>query len=140
MATTTISSSRSLTIPAAYIEDARLAIIDELRSDIDALGQEHVFAEDRANSLRILRRDQQLLDQLGDDVDTIVSAVEDRVSDPIVNMLDQMVRRVTGRLEEACVYAPVPLDDVLELTDRLRWAAHESIRLTPELDGKRTVA
>ena len=51
-------------------------------------------------------------------------------------MLDQIVRRVTGRLEDACVYAPVPLDDVLELTDRLRWAAHESIRLTPELDGK----
>ena len=71
---TNISSDRSLTIPAAYIEDARLAIIDALRSDVDALGQEHVFAEDRANSLRILRRDQQLLDQLGNDIDTTVSA------------------------------------------------------------------
>jgi hypothetical protein len=136
-----------ITIPAEYLEDVRSALVSEINQDSDALQVNQASLlekngelnrEDRDASVRWLRNDLQLLDQLLDGSEAR-KVTADR--DALIEVLQAMVRVLAGRLTDVCEYAPVPLGDVVELSARLRWAADEAIRLHPGLaerpsDGK----
>jgi hypothetical protein len=135
---TTISSNRSLakiTIPADYLEDVRSALVSGINNDSDALRSDHqevldgrgVGREDRAAAVRILREDLQLLDQVLDaSGDTTIRG--DR--DALVHVLEATVSVLSGRLADTSQYGPLPDLDVLELSYRLQWAAHEIGRIS----------
>jgi hypothetical protein len=42
-----------------------------------------------------------------------------------------MVRALSARLERLSVYGPLPMGDVLDVAERLRWATEEAIRICP---------
>jgi hypothetical protein len=133
---TTLVEQAAVTIPAAYLEDVRCALVEEIESDSGALtvDQAHLVASgrsgtgriDRDGAVGILSKDLQLLAQLLDATDdTQVTAEPATISET----LQATVRVLGRRLSTACRYAPVPLGDVVELSARLRSAADEAIRL-----------
>jgi hypothetical protein len=132
----------AVTIPAAYLEDVRSALVDEIDSDSDAIAVDQadlreseidrleMHQADRDAAVRMLSRDLQLLAQVLDATDdTTVTG------DPssIAEALQATVRVLSRRLNDLCGYGPLPLGDVPELAARLRWAADEAIRIEPEL-------
>jgi hypothetical protein len=128
-----------ITIPAEYLEDVRSALVSEINQDSDALQVNQATLlekngelnrEDRDASVRWLRNDLQLLDQLLDGSEAR-KVTADR--DALTEVLQAMVRVLAGRLTDVCQYGPVPLGDVVELSARLRWAANKAIRLHPHL-------
>lgn len=135
-----ITSSRpavTITIPSDYLEDARSALVREIDDDSNAIRSNHedvlrgsdVGGADRAGSVRILREDIQLLDQVLDaSGDTTVTGEPGAVT----HALDAMARVLSARLEDACGYSPMPMGDVLDVAAELRWAADEAIRIDPE--------
>jgi hypothetical protein len=134
MATAAAAPSASVTIPAGYLEDARRALIAEIHDDGDAMRRDPSELE---GSARILRRDVRLLDQLlGATEDTTVVSERDKTSDPIAEMLEGIARALSKRLERVSQYGPVPMGDVLDIAERLRWAAQEAIRVCPDLDSR----
>jgi hypothetical protein len=123
----------TIVVPAEYLEDARRALAVEIRDDSAALRD----PSERESSARILRRDVRLLDQLlAATEDTTVEAEKDRISDPIADMLGEMVRVLSKRLEVVRRYGPVPMGDVLDIAERLRWAAEEAIRVEPDVNHR----
>jgi hypothetical protein len=148
MATTAPSpKSVAITIPADYLEDVRTALIVEIENDGNALqtNQEAVTSssrkedlgrEDRASSVRLLRNDVRLLDQLLD------ASGQTKVSadwETLTEVLQAMVRVLSSRLVDECGYAPVDMVAVLDLAGRLRWAARESAGIDGR-DGSEAVA
>jgi len=149
----TISSSSSdpvtITIPGDFLEDVRTALIAEIDNDSDAIRADHeevlsadrpewaaTCQVDRAAAVRILREDMHLLDQvLQADGDPMVMGERSAVT----HALEAVVRVLSGRLVDACVYAPIGMGAVVELSAAMRWAAEEAIRIEPALD-ERTVA
>ncbi len=129
----TISSHPvGLTIPAAYLEDVRTALVAEINSDSEAIRTDQkavlegssVGSEDRGAAVRILREDMQLLDQaLSASGETTVVTGERAA---LVHALDAMVRVLSARLVYQCEYAPVEMAAVAELADRLRWSAEQA--------------
>jgi hypothetical protein len=132
----------TIRIPAAYLEDVRCALVDEIDSDSGALAvnqaalveskadRVEMHLADRDASVETLARDLRLLAQLRDATgDTKVTGDVDTLT----HTLEAMVRILGRRLTDVCQYGPIPLGDVLELTARLRWAANEAIRLEPGL-------
>lgn len=128
-----------LTIPAEYLEDARSASIAEVHEDTSRVYTD-ADTDERDSDMTILRRETQLLDQLLDATgQTTIEAVQDGTCDPIAEMLQTMIRQLSGRLERLCVYGPLPLAEILDIIERMRWAAAETVRVCPALD-ERTVA
>ena len=125
----------TLKIPAAYLEDARKASATEIALDGEYLRD--AGPEDRPGSIKMLEREVRLHAALcATDGDVEVSAEQDNTSSPIEHMLDQVVRILAGRLDEAKGYGPVPMGDILEIADQLRWAATESLRMQPSRDDR----
>ncbi len=120
----------TITIPAAYLEDAQTALMSEIHGDGESLdGQPPI---ERATSTLILKRDMQLLEQLLDaSSDAVLEAEDDQISHPILMTVETMIRRLIGRLDRESVYAPLPLAAMLPLVDELRWAMSEAVRLNP---------
>jgi len=58
------------------------------------------------------------------------------VSSPVVHILEDVVRLNSERLHDLAQYGPLPMGDVLDVAERLRWAAEEAIRIEPELATK----
>jgi hypothetical protein len=110
----------ALTIPAAYLEDVHYALDGAIDTEIDV---------DRGLSKGL----QLLLDQLLDAADTTKVTAE---PDTISAMLREIVLVLSGRITGACESDPFPTGDVVELAERLRWAAVEAIRINPGLDGE----
>ena len=137
----------TLTIPAAYVEDVRSALVDEIENDSDALTvNQAALAESRADRLEmhladrdasvgILARDLRLLEQLRD-----VSGETDISGDvdTLAHTLEAVVRVLGRRLTDVCQYGPIPMGDVVDIAARLRWAAEEAIRADPGLDHRLT--
>lgn len=122
----------TITIPAAYLDDVRAALANEIREDGDRLCSDR---EDRAGAAQHLHRDMHVFDQLLDaSGDAEITASHDTFSSPLVAMLEAMVRELVGRLREEMDYAPLDMAAVRELADRLRWAADEALRIQPGLD------
>jgi hypothetical protein len=150
MATITTSSA-SIKIPADYLADVRSALIGEIAIDADALrvNDAGVCDEDRDSAARILQRDMPLLDallaaialyaEMERDDDVTLTAEHDSLSDPLVAVLEGMVRQLAKRLRDAAQYAPVPMGEILDLTERIRWAADEAVRITPAVGDRLTV-
>jgi hypothetical protein len=130
MATTAPSPKLvAMTIPADYVEDVRTAVIAEIEEDGNFLqtGQE----QDRADTMRLLRNDVRLLDQLLDaSGQTSVTSSSETLSE----VLQAMVRLLSSRLVDACGYAPVDMAAVLNVARRLQWAAEEFPDLPFERD------
>lgn len=145
MSTTTAPTDRpaTLTVPAAYLEDARNAAAREVNSTGDMLRENHAdylrrgdTPDDRDSAACILARDTQLLNEiLSAEGEIVLTSAQDRQGCPLVEMLEQMVRVLAERLSEAAGYAPVAMGDVLQVTERLRWAATEAIRIEPSIAG-----
>jgi hypothetical protein len=130
----------TLTIPAAYLEDARTAITREIEIDADVLRDQQVEAirspksASVDSSAEILRRDLALLDEmLGVTDDVTVTAPHDGCSSPITNMLQAMSRVVAKRLRDEAQYSPLDMGAVLEISERLAWCAREAIQIEPRL-------
>jgi hypothetical protein len=133
-ATQDSTQSVEIKIPAEYLEDVRTALIAEIENDSNALEtnqealtsstrNEDVGRADRDSSVRLLRADVRLLDQLLD------ASGETKVSADWATLhegLQSMVRVLSSRLVDECGFAPVDMEAVLELADRLRWAAEQS--------------
>jgi hypothetical protein len=133
-ATQDSTQSVEIKIPAEYLEDVRTALIAEIEHDSNALEtnqealtsstrNEDVGRADRDSSVRLLRADVRLLDQLLD------ASGETKVSADWATLhegLQSMVRVLSSRLVDECGFAPVDMEAVLELADRLRWAAEQS--------------
>jgi len=123
--------SAEITIPADYLEDVRTALAAELvngsnalRTDQEAVVSEssEVHREDRDAAARLLGNDVRLLDRLLNvGVETTVSAERQTLH----GALEAMVRLLSARLVEEAGYAPIDLDAVLGLAERLRWAGEE---------------
>ncbi len=123
----------SLTIPAAYLDDARRAIVGEVYDDSDALHNDPGAGTDP----RILLRDVRLLEQLaGASADVELEADQDRVSDPLLHLLEAMARELSKRLASVSRHGPMPMGDVLDIAERLRWAADEAIRICPAVGDR----
>jgi hypothetical protein len=122
----------SLAIPAAYLEDARAAAVAEVFEDSDSLKGLRYVDLIEPRSTEILRRSLGLLDNLlalrGE---TTVEGTADGTSSPLAHMLETMIRQLAGRLERLGNYGPLPLGDMLDVIEELRWAAEEAIRITP---------
>ena len=137
----TISSEQGqsieIVIPAAYLEDARKALSIEIALDAESIADDDPL--ERQSTVEILQRDVRLQQQIAAaEGDVTVSAEQDRVSSPIVHMLDQIVRVVAKRLDDAKEYGPVPMGTILDIAGELRWAANEAIRIAPsEFDWRR---
>lgn len=129
MATTITTSQVTLTVPAAYVEDFRAALVREIETATGLLGD----SDPLEMGVEILSRDVRLLDQLpGRGVGEVeLTAEHDKTSNPVLHALEALVHVLTERLEKAAGYGPLPMGDVLELTERLRWAAQEAIRIEP---------
>lgn len=124
-------SDATITVPAAYLEDARVALVGEIEIDGTVLRAADA-QEDREASARILQRDLRLLEELLHATgDITVTAEHDRVSSPLTGMLDGMVRVLSERLRDVAEYGPIPMGDVLDVAARLRWVAEEAIRIDP---------
>ena len=107
----------AVTIPSAYLEDVRCALAEQINVEIDL--------EQDGSTMGHLRHDLQLLsDQLLDAADDLKVTAE---PDTISAMLRATMIVLNGRIREACESAPFPAEDVVELADRLRWAAVEEI-------------
>ena len=120
----------AVTIPAAYLEDVRCALAEQIDVEIDL--------EQDGSTMGHLSDDLQLLtDQLLDAADdTKVTAEPDTISAMLRATMIVLNRRITGE----CESAPFSTGDVVELAERLRWAAVEAIRIDPRparrLDGE----
>lgn len=147
MATITTSSA-SIEIPADYLADVRSALIAEIADDAKALRVNDANSysdEDRDSAAKILQRNMPLLDtllaatalyaEMKRDDDVTLTA---ETSAPLLHMLEAMVRQLVKRLRGAAQYAPMPMGEVLDLTERIRWAADEAIRITPEVGDRLT--
>lgn len=120
----------TITIPAAYLEDAQRALMYEIRSAGEALDGQP--PEERPSSMLILQRSTQLLERLlGATTDVTLEAEDDMISNPILHMIEAMIRRLVGRLDELGVYGPLPIGEMLPLMDELRWTMAEAARLNP---------
>lgn len=143
-----MTAPATITIPAAYLEYARSAIIAEIQQGskyIDT-NQDAILAADTpewaktcrldlASSVRFLHADMSLLEQLldADGVDTKITGEHGAVT----TTLDAIARVLSNRLDDACGYAPVPMGDVFELSAAMRWAAEEALRIDPGLDERK---
>jgi hypothetical protein len=125
----------SITIPAAYVEDARLACLANVRED--GVRLEEADEIDRSSGAIMLTRNTRLLEQLLDaSSDLTVLAEHDHTSSPITEMLEALIRHVVGRLDRECVYCPLPTGEMLHLVAELQWAAGEAVRICPALDSQ----
>jgi hypothetical protein len=125
-----------ITIPAAYLEDVRTAVIAAVRDDGTMLQSNHqevldgsvVATEDRVSTVRCLVEDLSLLDQvLAADSETTVTGD----SCAIGHVLQRLARVFIDRLIDETQYTPVPMRAVLDLTSQVQWAAGEAIRVCP---------
>ncbi len=127
-----------ITIPAAYLEDARSA----LTMDINALRDYETAnvpsgptgPEDRARALRLLANEITLLKHLHAVCgDTEVTAE----SDTITKALQATVRVLADQLGAIAEGTPIDMGTVLEVAACLRWAAENAIQLDPDLDERK---
>jgi hypothetical protein len=133
------SSQATVTIPAAYLEDARTALVTEIADDSKSL-QGRTERDDCASSALILRRDLRVLDEvLGATDDVKLTAEHDRTSSPLLHLLEEMVRQLVKRLHNTAQYGPIPMGELLDLTEQVRWAAREAIRIEPAVGNRLTV-
>ena len=128
----------TLKIPAAYLEDARSAVVAEIVSDGDMLHTNHQSAlegrfggmtEDRTSAAATLHRDMRLLDQI---VDADGEVTLEGESGDLWFVLEEVVRLLAARLDEAKEYSPIDMAAVLNIAKQLRWAAEESSDLYQE--------
>jgi hypothetical protein len=136
----------AVTIPAAYLEDVRSALVEHIEMDADALRADHaavvaavgaqdaeLHRSDREGAVDSLSKDLWLLEQLrGANSDTKLTGEAGTLS----FTLEATVRVLNGRLKDVCQYGPLPMGDVVELSARLRWLAGEAIRIYPGLDHR----
>ncbi len=59
-------------------------------------------------------------------------------ADPLVHVLEGLIRLLEERLREAAQYGPLPMGDVIDIAAELRWAAEEAIRMLPQLATRLT--
>lgn len=124
----------SLTIPATYLDDARSALLALLAEDNQALQEAE---EERKPRAVTLQRNARLLAAVSDATgDLELTAESDRISNPLPDVLEQIVRQAAERLTHAVQYAPMTMRDVLDLAERLQWAAREAVRLEPSMDKR----
>lgn len=133
------ASESVITIPAAYLEDVRAALVAEIKSTSESLALDQVAllsasgdraelcAADRDNALRLLRKDVEALDELRQaHGETRLAADAGNV---LAFLLEAMVRLLAERLNEECNFGPLDMGAVFEIAERLRWAATATNRL-----------
>jgi hypothetical protein len=138
MATISSEQDRSAAVAIAteYLEDVRTALVAEIKSDSEMLCVDHQEVlddktygpEDRAAAVRHLHQDMGLLDQVLD-ADGETALTGDRSA--VGHVLERVARVLIARLVEQAEYGPMPMRAVLDLTDRVQWAAREAIRVAP---------
>jgi hypothetical protein len=135
---TASGQSAKVTVPAAYIDDLRSALVAEIASGADSLRtaqaetlaadgkRRELRSEDRDSALRLLDTDVQLFNAVRyTDGDSELRA------DPgaLWHVLEEMGRVLTDRLRGQFEYTPVRMQVVIELAERLRWTAEEALSL-----------
>lgn len=129
----------TLKIPAAYLEDVRSAVIREIVGDSKTLriNHESVLAgtldgdtEDRTSAAAQLERSTGLLNQI---LDATTDATLDGRDEDLTYVLEELVRVLVERLQSAKGYSPIPMSEVLDITERVRWAAEEAVRIDPRV-------
>lgn len=137
----------TISIPAAYLEDARSALVEEINQGSKAVtsDQEAILTADRpewaetrradlASAVRLLHADMSLLEQLLDaDGDTKLTGDQDAIG----HVFEAITRVLSSHLDVACGYAPIDMGAVLELSAAMRWAADQAIRIEPTLDDRK---
>jgi hypothetical protein len=133
----------ALTIPAAYLEDARSALIREIQTDSVWISEQQpgvlkrdddTARDNRASAVHELRNSLRLLDQLLDgNTDTEASADPKTLSGTLQAMAGVLTKQLRGQTQ----LAPINMGAVRELADRLRWSAEQAIRIEPTLDQDR---
>lgn len=142
MATSGWNQTAAIVVPAEYLEDFRTAVVAEIECESGALttnqaglveGPESyidIRQADRDGSAASLRTRMQMLDQVLDATErTRVTAN----TTAAFHTLEEMVKLLKDRLAGECGYGPLDMLAVLELTERLRWAASEAARIRPEV-------
>jgi hypothetical protein len=135
----------TITIPAAYMDDFRSAVVREIEHDgewargqhkekvdaIDSGDQElgELRRQDEAGALRSLREDVTLLLQLPDveDVDREVSVSVERSA--LRHVLDEMGGQLAARITRLYVYGPALVEQVPALLESLRWSAVQAQKM-----------
>ncbi len=124
-----------LTIPAENVDDFRVGLLAEMKSNADGFAVEHAHLrvchererrssarEDRDGRIAGMRELVELLDKLPDeDVDATVSADLGALRFVLEDAGRQLVEQIRGEFQ----YAPVPIEDVQPLLSRLRWIADQ---------------
>jgi hypothetical protein len=128
----------TLTIPAENIDDFRAGVIADLKSDTDWFRVQHggmlkalaradessrsISRQDRASAVKAIRGTCELIEQLPDgDVEATVSGT----AEAFRSALDETGRELVKRAQHEFDYAPVPVEGVLPLLDRLRWTVEQ---------------
>jgi hypothetical protein len=143
MATTQQSNPAEITVPAAYLEDVRSAVVAEIVNDSDMLRDNHQSVvdgqfggdtEDRTSAAATLHRAMGVLDQvLHAAGDTTIEAEGADIS----FVLEKMVRLLAARLDHEKQYGPINMGAVLDLAVEMHWAAEEAIRIDPRVDERK---
>lgn len=127
----------TLTIPAENLDDFRVGVLSDLKSDAEGFGAQHAemlgardeswrstCREDRDNRLRTISETHELLAQLPtEDVETTVTGTAEAFRCALEDAARQLVERVRVEAD----YGPLPAEDVLPLLDRLRWAVQQIV-------------
>jgi hypothetical protein len=136
MAISTLERARvTITIPADCIDDVRVGVLADLKSDADGFGVDHAHLltatdelrrsmcrSDRDSRIGSIRDTCELLDQLPDeDAETTVSGTTEAFRFALEATGRILAEQVTGQFE----YCPVPVEGVLPLLERLRWTAEQ---------------
>jgi hypothetical protein len=132
-----------LHIGAAQLGDVRMAIIELYRDELDAVRDEYErlgadgdrpLGEDGAARLAAARS---RLTAATVRFDRILRCGQETTvtSEPqaLAQLLQETVQVLSGRLASLAERRPVPMRAVLDLTERMRWAAGEAIRIDPRL-------
>lgn len=129
----------TVTVPAAYLEDARAALAAEIRSvsNVVAVSQGAVLSaqpenietrvQDRDGAIRILMSDVEAFGHLAGAAGDVQLTAD--AGNTLWYLLEAMTRLLTKRLRREMRYGPVDMGAVLEIAERLRWAATEAARL-----------
>lgn len=142
--TTAIEQRATLNVPAEYLDDVRAAVVAEVADSSRSVEANHEAAingdggdEDWISSAEILTRNMALLDAVkAADGAVELTATQDRLSSPLIHVLEEMARLLSARLAEVVSYGPTPQGDVLDIAARLRWVAREAIRIEPRVGDR----
>lgn len=115
-------ANASLTIPARYLPEARVALMQQIDNDADWV-KSVIDSQDLEGALNCMQGDLGLHRQLRD-ATTDIELIDDP-SHSIETLLEGIIRKAVVYLQEEAEYGPLPRAEMTEIVDRMRWALTE---------------